>query len=191
MINLSIIVLSALLNRFRGGGFGGGWIREKTGIHPRIFAATGLFVVSLSIHPWFNCLDIAVAYLIFVSAPWGRWYTLGFLNRDTASGPPNRFERFVENLSDIGGVRRDWLAFALRNFIMGIPVFFIPLLKWPLDSLFLIVAIVWAWVFVGCYWIGWRIFYWTGYHHENGGTPVAEMIAGALIGVMLVGYGYA
>lgn len=113
-------ILTAVLNRFRGGGFYGGWIRDKTGIHPRILASVGITTISLFLYVWLPAVSIGVSYLIFVSAPWGRWYSLNRCPR-ILSNPPGYFETVLETIADFGNKRRDWLALGLRNSLMALP----------------------------------------------------------------------
>jgi len=64
---------------------------------------------------------IAVAIgLVFVIwdclLPWGRYFTLNRLPRELSEGH-TLIERLIERVSDVGGVRRDRVAFFIRNVI--------------------------------------------------------------------------
>jgi hypothetical protein len=85
----SMAIISAL-NALRGSGFG--WLR------PVIGAAAGLA-------SWFAGSPIITAAIVagglwlWLTQPWGRWYTLGQGDRDW-SGSPNWWEKIIERVAD-------------------------------------------------------------------------------------------
>ena len=197
LLTLCLIpILTAILNRFRGGGFGGGWIRNKTGIHPRIISAIGVSVLSLFLYCWEMSAATGLAYLIFVSAPWGRWYSLGRVSR-LLSGFPSYFETVLETISGYNNIRRDWLAFGMRNFIMAMPGIILVCIAAGLTISYYILPLSAGFGFavVLLYETGWRLYERSATIQElcdirNGANPLNEMLAGAFIGLLMIGGQY-
>lgn|GEM_PF-999439 len=198
MIDLSFAVITcAAINRFRGGGLGA----QRLPGHPRFYAAPFVGLIAAFYQPWPVALAIGLAFLLFVWLPWGRWYTLNRRGRTESSGEPSGFERFIERLADFGGVRRDWLAFGLRNIAVMTPGFALVLwtagfaammpgpAAWPPDlsiaawaglgeAIYAPLAVVPAFGVVALYRIGWWL-------DPASGTQPAEWLVGAVIGVTI------
>jgi hypothetical protein len=106
----------ALINAVRGSGLG--WLRPVVG------AAAGLA-------SWFAGSPIITAAIVagglwlWLTQPWGRWYTLGQVDRDL-SGSPNAWEKPIEQLADRAFPKHRDRADALAWLISG-TVFALPL----------------------------------------------------------------
>lgn len=181
LFSLMSILVCGFLYRFRGGGFGAEKLHHELDTHPRILVTPFMVLVSWLFFPFSAALAVGVTYLIFVSAPWGRWYTLNRYAR-LLSGPPTWFETVIETISDFNGKRRDWLAFWLRNSLMlllGMPLVF-----WTL-SVSVLYSIPFALVTGGCvvglYELAWRIY------RIEWPTQDAEWLTGFLIGILITG----
>ena len=189
-------ILTGVLNRFRGGGFGGGWIRNKTGIHPRIIVSCAIALLCLVLFPWQVSCAVGLSYLIYVSKGWNRFYSFNHVSRDTY-GPPDYFERFIEFISDFDGKRRDWLAFGLRNSIMAMPgVILIYIAAGVTVSFFVLLqAVGFGFAVTLLYGIGWKLFDTSPTIQnlckvENGAIPICEILTGFFIGLLIAGGRY-
>jgi hypothetical protein len=118
-LTLSTIIAAATcaaLNSLRGSG--AGWLR------PVIGAAAGLA-------SWFAGSPIITAAIVagglwlWLTQPWGRWYTLGQGERDW-SGSPDAWEKPIEQLADRAFPKHRDRADALAWLISG-TVFALPL----------------------------------------------------------------
>ena len=117
MIDLALvlvfIVLLAILNRVRGGGFGG----DRLPGHPRLYVAAVVGVGSCSVVPWHTAASAALVYLAWSLLPWGRWADLGRLapGHVDAVRAPSRFEMLI------GRLPNDHVRFTARNALALIP----------------------------------------------------------------------
>jgi hypothetical protein len=99
----------AIINAVRGSGLG--WLR------PVVAAAAGLA-------SWFAGSPIITAAIVagglwlWLTQPWGRWYTLGQVDRDL-SGSPNAWEKPIEQLADRAFPKHRDRADALAWLISG------------------------------------------------------------------------
>jgi hypothetical protein len=99
----------AIINALRGSGFG--WLR------PIVGAAAGLA-------SWFAGSPIITAAIVaggvwlWLTQPWGRWYTLGQADR-ALSGSPNAWEKPIERLADRAFPKHRDRADALAWLISG------------------------------------------------------------------------
>jgi len=92
-LTLIIIIAAATcaaLNAIRGSG--AGWLR------PVIGAAAGL-ASWLAGSPILTAAIVAAGLWLWLTQPWGRWYTLGQADRDL-SGPANWYEQIIERVAD-------------------------------------------------------------------------------------------
>jgi hypothetical protein len=109
LITIISAATCAALNALRGSGFG--WLR------PVIGAAAGLA-------SWFAGSPILTAAIVagglwlWLTQPWGRWYTLGQADR-ALSGSPNWWEKPIESIADRAFPERRDLADALAWLISG------------------------------------------------------------------------
>jgi hypothetical protein len=109
MTALISAIVCAALNAVRGSGLG--WLRPVVG------AAAGLA-------SWFAGSPIITAAIVagglwlWLTQPWGRWYTLGQVDRDL-SGSPNAWEKPIEQLADRAFPKRRDRADALAWLISG------------------------------------------------------------------------
>jgi hypothetical protein len=112
---LSAIVL-ATLNALRGSGLG--WLRPVVG-------AVAGGAAWLAGSPIITAGIVAGGVWLWLTQPWGRWYTLGQGEREW-SGPANAWEKPIERIADrVSRNRRN--ADALAWFISG-TVFALPLI---------------------------------------------------------------
>jgi hypothetical protein len=99
----------ACLNALRGSG--AGWLR------PVIGAAAGL-ASYLAGSPILTAAIVASGLWLWLTQPWGRWYTLGQADR-TLSGSANPWEKPIESIADRAFPERRDLADALAWLISG------------------------------------------------------------------------
>ena len=190
LLALVAIPLLAWLNRVRGGGLGGQYLRSSPDIWVAPFFALAAVLLGMHVAAgvagipalswpawltfaagWPSWATEAVTGLLFAlcwlswSTPaWGHLYRLGFLPPPT-DRPPSWYEALFIAVS--GG--NLFIAFGLR-----MTVFLIPM------ALFF----GWPWILlgplmVGAYTVGWRI-------APAGGIPYAELLTGALWGLGMV-----
>jgi hypothetical protein len=109
MTALISAIVCAALNAVRGSGLG--WLRPVVG------AAAGLaswFAGS----PIITAAIVAGGVWIWLTQPWGRWYTLGQVDRDL-SGSPNWWEKPIESIADRAFPKHRDRADALAWLISG------------------------------------------------------------------------
>jgi hypothetical protein len=90
LITIIAAATCAALNALRGSGFG--WLR------PVIGAAAGL-ASYLAGSPIITAAIVAGGLWLWLTQPWGRWYTLGQADR-ALSGPANWWEQIIERVAD-------------------------------------------------------------------------------------------
>jgi hypothetical protein len=112
---ISVIVCAAL-NAVRGSGLG--WLRPVVGA-----AAGGAAWLAGS--PIITAAILAGGLWLWLTQPWGRWYTLGQADRDL-SGAPNAWEKPIEQIADRAFPKHRDRADALAWIISG-TVFALPL----------------------------------------------------------------
>jgi hypothetical protein len=120
---LAAIIL-ATLNAFRGSGLG--WLRPVVG------AVAGL-ASWLAGSPILAATIVAAGLWLWLTQPWGRWYTIGQGEREW-SGPPNWWERQIEWLADRAFPnhrdRADALAWLISGTAFALPLFFLASPVW-------------------------------------------------------------
>jgi hypothetical protein len=136
MAPLLFAVLTALIYRLRGGGFGiNDWRPDF--LHSRYIAfllQTALFVVLFRFrirHPWWQGLIAGILWLFAVTPAWGPWFDIGTSPAKTTSDPTVSWIHGVldvlfgssqDELPATGDVWRDATGMVLRG------LFFLPLL---------------------------------------------------------------
>lgn len=116
-----LMLLMALLNRFRGGGI----ILSKIPVplHRRYITTMVLFPILWSLTTWQFAAFVSLQYLLLVLLPWGRWYTIGYAPR-WCSGEPDAFENALEKATAfLGRSGSDYVSFVIRNLICLSPCF--------------------------------------------------------------------
>ena len=110
---LAFVVLLAILNRVRGGGFGG----DRLPGHPRYYVAAAVGAASCIFIPWAEAVLVALCYLAWSLLPWGRWADLGRLHPDYVDEirKPSGFEVLV------GRLPNDHVRFTARNAVALVP----------------------------------------------------------------------
>ena len=122
LITIIAAATCAALNALRGSGFG--WLRPVVG------AAAGL-ASWLAGSPIITAAIVAGGLWLWLTQPWGRWYTLGQVDRDL-SGSPNAWEKPIEQLADKAFPkhrdRADALAWLMSGtaFVLPLAVFASP-----------------------------------------------------------------
>ena len=106
----------AIINALRGSGLG--WLRPVVGA-----AAGGAAWLAGS--PIIAAAIVAGGLWLWLTQPWGRWYTLGQADRDL-SGSPNAWEKPIEQIADRAFPKHRDRADALAWIISG-TVFALPL----------------------------------------------------------------
>lgn len=159
-MSVILVVLIAVLNHMRGGGFGASILPG----HPRFYAAP---VVAFISFPFVGPLDaffVGISYLIWSLAPWGRFYDLGRLQPSYSPTEEGWFEAGILKLAG-----NDHIAFTLRNAICLLPA---ALLMGP--SVMLLAPLITV-----AYEIGWRI-------TPTAPIRTGELITGALWGAAII-----
>lgn len=116
---LTILAMAVLatLNAVRGSGIG--WLRPVVG------AAAGL-AAWLAGSPIVAAAIVAGGLWLWLTQPWGRWYTLGQGEREW-SGPANWWEKPIERIADRAFPKQRTRADALAWLVSG-TVFALPLI---------------------------------------------------------------
>lgn len=171
-----LILIAAALNRARGDA---SWMPAWLPGRALYYVAAGIALASLLFYEPRIALAWGLAYLAWGAPAWGRWFDLERLpdgwSRDGVE--PSTFEQWIIDLS--GG--RDHIAMFLRHLFVvpGLVLVSFGLWSWwPL-----VFAVPFAGLALGAYELGWRL------------TPkqpirTAELITGALWGVLIVGVSY-
>jgi hypothetical protein len=111
-----MVPLGAVVNRVRGGGYLPVQDPPRSGLKMWVCAVI-MTLLACVYWPPLTALAIGAGLVIWDSAlPWGRYYTFNRHPR-TISGEPMWAERIIEAISDVGGTRRDRVAFFIRNLI--------------------------------------------------------------------------
>jgi len=192
MLEALLIVLLSALNRVRGNDE---WMR-KTRVHPQqemgpkwlpgrplFYVAPVYAALSNAVLPsaW-AAAAFGLAYLIWGTPGWGRWFDLGRMPKDfNREGiEPSPLEVFI-NMISFGS---DHVALFFRHFLMIVPGLLI--LGYSLNQVNLVAISVLfgAWVVLS-YEIGWQV-------QENVNKRInpiliGELLTGAVWGAMLLG----
>lgn len=154
----ALIPLMALLNRFRGGGYGA----EILPGHPRFYVAPLVaLLVGLLFDSWHAGVLVGVSYLAWSFMPWGHLIGLGRWS-------PERPIAWTEGVSLIVG-RNPWMALFLTE-LVGMSVAIVLVSPW---------AAVAALAFVGCYELGWRL-------RPKAPIELAELLVGAVWAALIL-----
>lgn len=120
MIMLALIVfVSAVVNRYRGGGIVSVNVFDPPG-HRRFWCAPVMAALGWLVLPPVSDAIFGACWLWWSILPWGRWYSLGHWPRE-ASGAPDAFERVIERIGDVNG-RSDHACLFLRNLVALAPL---------------------------------------------------------------------
>ncbi len=122
---LALGLIGAAVNHARGGGFGASLLPG----HARFYAAPAMGLASF---PFVGPLDgflVALCFLVWSLAPWGRWYDLGRLSPTYVDREETWFEAAVMRVAG-----NDHIAFTVRNLVCLLPAAIL------LSPLFLLLA---------------------------------------------------
>lgn len=165
------LVITAVANRIRGGGFG--IMKFRLGI-----AAGLMFAVAvLARLDWPSALAITAAYVFWDSiGPWGRWLTMNNHPR-SISGDPSRFEKIIEGIAGDS----DFIAMTIRMYvgILGFCVaafFFEPPALWMAFFAPVMMSL--------SYWGSWKLMPLSGGNDAQ--IHVAEMMVGVIWGCLIL-----
>lgn len=174
---VALLPVLSVLHRFRGGGL----FVWQAPIHRRYVASLLLAAFMFINWSWQIAAFVALQYLLLVLLPWGRWYTLGHIDRDVSSGTADPLEAFLERITAfLGRTGSDFAAFVLRNLLCLLPCF---LCAYYLHNLNLvIIAVAIAVVIPEVYRLCWRFLLASG-----APTVYAEWVSGVLIGSAIAG----
>ena len=166
MIFALILLCAAVLNHIRGGGglFRISWLIDKVPGRPLYWVSLLIGLLALPVMPWQYATAFGVGYLIWGSAEWGRWFSLGHMPRGANGKPPSWFAVLIE---DVAGPN-DYVAFTLRNVLMLLPL-----------SLIFPVMLAFGPLQTGAYAMGWRL-------APDNGIGVSELLTGSLWGVAII-----
>lgn len=153
-----LVPFMAVLNRFRGGGFGA----DKLPGHPRFYAAPILFA-----HVWWlwslpDAIAAGVSYLVWSFLPWGHLIGLGRWD------PPREYSKLEKGALVFAHGNR-YIALGAVE-ILGMGVATALLSPW---------ALVAAVLFVACYEIGWRL-------RPTAPIELAELLVGVVWAALLL-----
>jgi hypothetical protein len=116
MTALISAIVCAILNAVRGSGLG--WLRPVVG------AVAGL-AAWLAGSPIITAAIVAGGLWLWLTQPWGRWYTLGQADRDL-SGSANWWEQMIERVADKvfpdDRDRADALAWLISGTVFALPL---------------------------------------------------------------------
>lgn len=175
-------IIFGVLNRVRGGGFGGSYLpaRALFWVAP-VIGAFAVFQLGLIPGILFGLL-----YFSWACGPWGRWITL-------SHGPaPDRKVTAIEKIIEYpvslvvnkGTYAFDYLCLLIRNTLFVAPLLVIAaILTGKLIYIVAIFAIGFA--ITSTYQIGWLL--WKRLSHTIPAVPVAEVLTGILWAIFLFG----
>lgn len=152
------VPLFAILNRVRGGGFGG----HNLPGHPRFYVSAAIAGWAFLFVSWPKALAFGICYLLWSMLPWGRWYDLGRLPSDFIKREPDWFEKLINKVTD-----NDHVAFTIRNTIAILPAIIF------ISPWFAILPVAQT----ACYELGWRF-------RSNEPIQAAEIATGAVWGLL-------
>lgn len=169
----ALIPALAVLNRFRGGGYGAAVLPG----HPRwyvwpLWSAAGWLVG----YPWWL---LGPAYLVWSNIPWGRWFRLGRSPRSLTGREPRAIERVVEGIAGAS----DHVALFLIHALALVPVALAcsALLNWGWpDPWAALAGVGVAALVVLTYELAWR------FAPPNSAISTAEHGVGALFGSAMI-----
>lgn len=154
----AFIPLMALLNRFRGGGFGA----EILPGHPRFYVAPMVVMLVGLVVEWHQGLLVGAAYLAWSFTPWGHLIGLGRWD------PPREWSWLETTTFEISN-KNPWLALGMIEMI-GMSVAIVIFSPW---------AALAAIAFVGCYEAGWRL-------RPKAPIELAELLVGGVWGLLIL-----
>lgn len=170
LLKILIVLGFLFINGVRGGRFGA----PKLPGHPRFWVSPLVAPLAwLAAYPIMEAVTLAAAYLAWSFPPWGRWFTLNRLPRDLGGRRVSLYESVIESISDVGGKRRDHVAFFLRHLSVLAPLSFLPLFH-------LVSTTVGAALIVCIYELSWR------FSSKGAEIRNAELATGVLFGLALV-----
>jgi hypothetical protein len=164
---LLLVAFCAVLNRFRGGGFGA----DRLPGHPRFYVAPFVLVLAWLALPFPAALAFAAGFLLWSWPPWGFLMCLG---RWTPIGRPMSSLEWHLLAVSRGNL---WLALGLRHLLIWPGLFGA---AWFGAAPWLpVLALPFAGLAVGSYELGWRL---------RPGAPIelAEILTGAAWGALLL-----
>lgn len=170
-----LILIAAALNRARGDA---SWMPSWLPGRALYYASAGIGLASLLFYDARIALAWGIAFLIWGTPAWGRWFDLGRLP-DGYARPDDgsTFEQWITELAN----GHDHVAFFLRQLLIvpGLLIVAFGLGSWwPLAF-----ALPFAGAVLGVYELGWRL---------TPAAPIrtAELFTGALWGVLIAGVSY-
>lgn len=173
MIQQSIIlILSSIINKFRGGGFYAYLLPGAPRYYAFIFMGLLFFINHQQIK---EAVLFSLFWLVWSIPPWGRYYTLGRMPREISTRSPSFFELEVEKtISDINNrYIEDHFLFFIRNLLSLSPFIYFSL------ELPLIIAIFISF----SYELAWRI---SPDNKDNKAINYAEYFTGFIWGVVIL-----
>lgn len=168
-----VIVLCAILNRFRGGG-----VISYDLLGHRRFWVTPFMAAVFYVMPNTTVQDalfFGACWLLWAILPWGRWYTLGRGERHW-SGTPDKFEQAIERIGDRASnpIINDHICLSIRNILALLPTLIIS--PWIMPVIVLGMAI--------SYELPWRFF--PDGKYKEGPTGYGEYLTGAFWGIAIL-----
>lgn len=171
MLAALVLITTALLNRVRGDrSLLPSWARGRA----LWYVSPAIGVVALSTTRPLTAGAIALAYLLWALPAWGRWYDLGRLPAPDRS--PDVFEAGIEFLAG----DHDHLALLIRFVVTLAPGLALVGLTVGEPSVAL-ASMPMAILMLGGYAFAWRF---CGFY----AIPVAELLAGAVWGLLILGF---
>ena len=185
-LKFAIVPLGAVLNRIRGGGYLPVRDPPRSGLKMWCVAAL-MGLMACVFWPPLAALAIGLALVVWdMLLPWGRWYTFNRFPR-SISADYTWPERLIEMVSDLGGVRRDRVAFYIRNLIAFAAAAAVLAFAIGTFQIFLLVPVA-ALIQNIAYEIGWRLSDHIDGPSSGTGIHYSEHAMGAAFGAM-IGFG--
>lgn len=170
-----LILLATVLNRLRGDA---SWMPSWLPGRALYYVSAAIGLASLLLFEPRIALAWSLAYLIWGSPAWGRWFDLGRLPDGYARNDDgSKFEQWITELA----AGHDHIAFFLRQLIIVPGLWLVGFglgSWWPL-----IFALPFALAVLGAYELGWRV-------SPKAPIRTAELFTGALWGVLIGGVVY-
>lgn len=169
MLTVLAIAFTAFLNRVRGGGFWG----DKLPSRPLFWITPVIVLIAFAFKPILVAVALGATYLFWGIWPWGHLYSIGRLSA----------EQMGREISDLEAMLLNWVsdnyfwAFVLRHLFVLPGLILAVVFGGPFYLL--ILAPIFAVLAAQAYELAWR-------HHPTNPIWVAELLTGALWGVLLV-----
>lgn len=166
-----------LLNRIRGGGFGGQLLPGR----PLFWVTPAVALLASYLVGLYAGAIFATIYLIWAAPPWGRWFTFGRIDTGREITTIERWIEYIPSKIFSDPFKFNFACFSLRNFIFLLPI----------AAMYYFIANIWLLVAVPVMAVAITILYATSWFiwddkDERQSIQTAEILTGILWGIVLI-----